>query len=159
MTGQLRVLRVVVVDDEEPARLALRDALAQVADVEIAAECANGFDAVKAVSELKPDALVLDVQMPKLDGFDVLELVGADVPVVFVTAFSELLLTGGRLEPAFVVSKPFDEDTLKVTVAQALATYASPDSARGHKAKLLAKLSEITAQTSRSHLRPMTNSG
>ena len=70
-----------------------------------------------------------------------------DVPVVFVTAFSEMLLTGGRLEPAFVVSKPFDEETLKVTVAQALSTYASPDTARVHKQGLLAKLSEITSQS------------
>jgi RNA polymerase sigma factor (sigma-70 family) len=70
-----------------------------------------------------------------------------DLPVVFVTAFSEMLLTGGRLEPAFVVSKPFDEETLKVTVAQALSTYASPDTARVHKQGLLAKLSEITSRS------------
>jgi CheY-like chemotaxis protein/DNA-directed RNA polymerase specialized sigma24 family protein len=70
-----------------------------------------------------------------------------EVPVVFVTAFSEMLLTGGRLEPAFVVAKPFDEETLKVTVAQALSTYASPDTARVHKQGLLAKLSEITSQS------------
>lgn len=69
-----------------------------------------------------------------------------DVPVVFVTAFSEMLLTGGRLEPAFVVSKPFDEETLKVTVAQALSTYASPETASVHKSNLLVKLSEITSQ-------------
>jgi DNA-directed RNA polymerase specialized sigma24 family protein/CheY-like chemotaxis protein len=68
-----------------------------------------------------------------------------DVPVVFVTAFAELLLTGGRVEPAFVVSKPFDEDTLKVTIAHALSVYASPESANLHKQKLLAKLAEITA--------------
>jgi CheY-like chemotaxis protein len=70
-----------------------------------------------------------------------------DVPVVFVTAFSEILLTGGRIEPAFVVSKPFDDETLKVTVAQALSTYASPETASAHKANLLVKLSEITSQS------------
>jgi CheY-like chemotaxis protein len=69
-----------------------------------------------------------------------------DVPVVFVTAFSEMLLTGGRLEPAFVVAKPFEEETLKVTVAQALSTYASPGTARDHKTGLLAKLAEITSR-------------
>jgi DNA-directed RNA polymerase specialized sigma24 family protein len=69
-----------------------------------------------------------------------------DVPVVFVTAFSEMLLTGGRLEPAFVVAKPFEEETLKVTVAHALSTYASPESARDHKADLLVKLAAITSQ-------------
>ena len=70
-----------------------------------------------------------------------------DVPVVFVTAFSEILLTGGRPEPAFVVSKPFDDETIKVTVAQALSTYASPETASAHKANLLVKLSEITSQS------------
>jgi FixJ family two-component response regulator len=57
-----------------------------------------------------------------------------------------MLLTGGRLEPAFVVAKPFDEETLKVTVAQALSTYASPGTARDHKTDLLAKLAEITSR-------------
>jgi RNA polymerase sigma factor (sigma-70 family) len=66
-----------------------------------------------------------------------------DVPVVFVTAFAEMLLTGGRLEPAFVVSKPFEAETLKVTVAQALSTYASPDAAALHKQSMLAKLAQI----------------
>ena len=78
-------LRVVIVDDEEPARMAVRQALEEVGDIEIVAECANGFEAVKAAGELKPDVLLLDVQMPKLDGFEVLELIGSDVPVVFVT--------------------------------------------------------------------------
>ena len=66
-------LRVIVVDDEELARALLRELLAAHEDVEIVAECGNGFEAVKAVTEKKPDLLLLDVQMPKLDGFDVLE--------------------------------------------------------------------------------------
>ena len=74
-------LRVVIVDDEEPARLALRQDLGALEDVEIVAECANGFEAVKVVADLRPDLILLDVQMPKLDGFEVLELIGADVPV------------------------------------------------------------------------------
>src|SRR6266481_4611068 len=85
-------LRVVVVDDEDLARAVVREYLQQSADVEIVAECANGFDAVKAVSELRPDVLLLDVQMPKLDGFEVLELVGKDVAVVFVTAYDQYAL-------------------------------------------------------------------
>src|SRR5262249_61174918 len=85
MNDAPRSLRVVIVDDEEPARMALRQDLSAEAGIEIIAECVNGFEAVKVVSELKPDLLFLDVQMPKLDGFDVLDLVGRDVPVVFVT--------------------------------------------------------------------------
>jgi CheY-like chemotaxis protein/DNA-directed RNA polymerase specialized sigma24 family protein len=72
-----------------------------------------------------------------------------DVPVVFVTAFSEMLLTGGRLEPAFVVSKPFESEALKVTVAQALSTYASPDAAALHKKSMLAKLAQIPPESLR----------
>src|SRR5262245_47867756 len=85
-------LRVVVVDDEELARRVVGEYLSTVSDIEIVAECANGFEAVKAVTELHPDLLLLDVQMPKLDGFEVLELIGQDVAVVFTTAYDEYAL-------------------------------------------------------------------
>ena len=78
-------LRVAIVDDEALARSVLREYLTASADVDIVAECQNGFEAVKVVSELHPDLLFLDVQMPKLDGFEVLELVGRDVAVVLTT--------------------------------------------------------------------------
>src|SRR5262249_40799116 len=81
--------RAVIVDDEELARQMLREFLAKHQDVEIVAECANGFEAVKVVTELNPDLLFLDIQMPKLDGFEVLELIGGERAVVFVTAFDE----------------------------------------------------------------------
>ena len=66
--------RAIIVDDEELARQLIREYLWEAGGVEIVAECGNGFDAVKAVGELKPDLVFLDVQMPKLDGFEVLEL-------------------------------------------------------------------------------------
>ena len=86
MTGDAD-LRVVIVDDEEPARMAVRQDLEAVGGVEVVGECANGFEAIKAVTELKPDLIILDVQMPKLDGFEVLEVIGRDVPVIFITAY------------------------------------------------------------------------
>ena len=64
-------LRFAIVDDEAPARMVLREYLSSDTDVQVVAECANGFEAVKAVAELHPDLLFLDVQMPKLDGFEV----------------------------------------------------------------------------------------
>jgi len=109
-------LRVVVVDDEEPARLALRQALASIDGVEIVAECANGFDAVKVVSESRPDVLLLDVQMPKLDGFDVLELVGRDVPVIFVTAYDEFALRAFEVHAVDYLLKPFAPERLAEVV-------------------------------------------
>lgn len=77
----------MIVDDEELARSLLRELLSRHDDIEIVAESSNGFDAVKRFGELKPDLLFLDVQMPKLDGFEVLELIESPVAVIFVTAY------------------------------------------------------------------------
>ncbi|MDE3108333.1 MAG: response regulator, partial [Acidobacteriota bacterium] len=79
-------MRAALVDDEELARQVLREYLARHPEIEIVSECANGFEAVKAVAELKPDLVFLDIQMPKLDGFEVLDLIGPAPAVIFVTA-------------------------------------------------------------------------
>jgi two-component system LytT family response regulator len=99
-------LRAAIVDDEEPARALLREYLAAHGDVEIVAECGNGFEAVKAVAEARPDLMFLDVQMPKLDGFEVVELVGSEVGVVFVTAFDEHALKAFEVNAVDYLLKP-----------------------------------------------------
>ena len=76
-------------------------------DIEIIAECANGFEAVKAVNELTPDILFLDIQMPKLDGFEVLELVEPTVAVVFVTAFDQYAMKAFDAAAVDYLLKPF----------------------------------------------------
>jgi two-component system LytT family response regulator len=112
-------LRVLIVDDEEPARLALRQDLEALGGVRIVAECANGFEAVKAVSEHPVDLLLLDVQMPKLDGFDVLELVGRDVAVIFVTAYDEFALRAFEVHAVDYLLKPFARARLAEALARA----------------------------------------
>jgi two-component system LytT family response regulator len=112
-------LRLVVIDDEELARRVVREYLTGVEDVEIVAECANGFEAVKAVSDLKPDLLLLDVQMPKLNGFEVLELVGRDQPVVFVTAFDDYALKAFEVHAVDYLLKPFEKDRLLEAISRA----------------------------------------
>jgi two-component system LytT family response regulator len=110
---------VVVVDDEELARRLLRELLSDHDDVEIVAECANGFEAVKAVNELKPDLLLLDVQMPKLDGFDVLELVGPGVPVIFVTAYDSFAIKAFEVHAVDYLLKPFGAERLSEALGRA----------------------------------------
>ena len=119
MTDDTERLRVMVVDDEEPARLALRHALTTIGGVEIVAECANGFEAVKVVGEAHPDVVLLDVQMPKLDGFDVLELLGRDVPVIFVTAHDEFALRAFEVHAVDYLLKPFTEERLAAALDRA----------------------------------------
>ncbi|HTG58373.1 MAG TPA: LytTR family DNA-binding domain-containing protein, partial [Terriglobia bacterium] len=106
----------VIVDDEELARRVLRELLRAHNEVEVVAECANGFEAVKAVAELKPDLLFLDVQMPKLDGFEVLELIAEGPAVIFVTAYDQYALRAFEAHAVDYLLKPFGADRLKVAL-------------------------------------------
>lgn len=106
-------LRIAVVDDEPLARAVLCEFLAAEPNVEVVAQCANGFEAVKAVSELSPDLLLLDVQMPKLDGFEVLDLVGKDVAVVFTTAYDQYALRAFEVHAVDYLLKPIRLTRLK----------------------------------------------
>jgi len=112
-------LRVAVIDDEELARRILRELLARHPDVEIVAECANGFEAVKAAAELTPDLLLLDIQMPKLDGFDVLELVGTEIPVIFVTAYDSYAIRAFEVHAVDYLLKPFGAERLAEALGRA----------------------------------------
>ncbi len=102
----------MIVDDEELARNLVAEFLAAHPDVAVLATCANGFEAVKAVAEKKPDVLFLDVQMPRLDGFEVLELIERDAEgrpaVVFVTAYDQYALRAFDANAVDYLLKPFD---------------------------------------------------
>src|ERR1700752_3678560 len=112
-------LRAVIVNDEELARQVLREFLTAHPEIEIAAECANGFEAVKAVAELKPDLVLLDVQMPKLDGFEVLELLGRDQAVVFITAYDQYALRAFEVHAVDYLLKPFSAERFQEAMGRA----------------------------------------
>jgi len=112
-------LSVVIVDDEAPARMLLREFLTAHEDIDIVAECANGFEAVKAVAERQPDLLLLDVQMPKLDGFEVLELVGNGPTVIFVTAYDNYAIRAFDVHAVDYLLKPFSAERLGEALGRA----------------------------------------
>src|SRR5215210_430077 len=112
-------LRVVIVDDEPLARGVVREFAMRQPGVVVIAECANGFEAVKAVSELNPDLLFLDVQMPKLDGFEVLELLGRSVPVIFTTAYDKYALRAFEVHAIDYLMKPFSEERFAEALTRA----------------------------------------
>lgn len=112
-------LTAVIVDDEELARAVLREMLSHHPDIEISAECANGFEAVKAVTEHKPDLLFLDIQMPKLDGFEVLELIGTDMAIVFATAYDQYALKAFEVHAVDYLLKPYGADRFDAALARA----------------------------------------
>ncbi|MGH9583453.1 MAG: LytR/AlgR family response regulator transcription factor [Bryobacteraceae bacterium] len=109
-------LRAIIADDEDLSRSLIREYLSGEPDFEVVAECGNGFDTVKAVAEYRPDVLFLDVQMPKLDGFEVLELIGTEVAVVFVTAFDQYAMKAFDAAAVDYLLKPFDIGRFRVAL-------------------------------------------
>jgi two-component system, LytTR family, response regulator len=112
-------IRTMIVDDEDLARQVLREFLSAHAEIEIVAECANGFEAVKHASELEPDLLFLDIQMPKLDGFEVLELIGADRAVVFVTAYDTFAIRAFEVHAVDYLLKPIGATRFEAALERA----------------------------------------
>lgn len=119
-------LRAVIVDDEALARGLLREMLKAHPDIEIAAECANGFEAVKAVAETAPDLLFLDIQMPKLDGFEVLELIDPGPAVIFVTAYDQYAMRAFDAQAVDYLLKPFSAGRLERALDRARTQVGEP---------------------------------
>ena len=122
--SEMKRVRTLVVDDEELARQVLRELLGAHSDIEVVAECRNGLEAVKAVAEYKPDLLFLDVQMPKLTGFDVLELIGPDVPVIFVTAYDEYAMKAFEVHAVDYLLKPVGKARLAAALQRVKSRHA-----------------------------------
>ncbi len=118
-------LRVVVVDDEELARSLVREHLAAHPDVEVVAECANGLEAIEAVAAHAPDLLFLDVQMPRLTGFETLELLDPRPAVVFVTAYDRHAVKAFEVNAVDYLLKPFSKERFDAALAKARTLLAA----------------------------------
>jgi two-component system, LytTR family, response regulator len=105
-----RPLRVVIVDDEPPARALLREYLEKDERFEVVGECANGFEALKEISASRPDFVLLDIQMPKIDGFELLDLLDPRPQVIFVTAYDEYAVRAFEVHAVDYLLKPFTEE-------------------------------------------------
>jgi two-component system LytT family response regulator len=119
VSTQREQLTAIIVDDEELARHLLREYIRSVPDIEVIAECSNGFQAVKAIGEHKPDLVFLDVQMPKLDGLEVLELIGRDVAVIFTTAYDSYAMRAFDAHAVDYLLKPFSLERFQTAVDRA----------------------------------------
>jgi two-component system, LytTR family, response regulator len=120
MNSSTQKWKALLVDDEELARKLLREMLSTHPEIEIVAECANGMEAVKAIAAFSPDLLFLDVQMPKLTGFDVLELVDANkIAVIFVTAYDQYAMRAFEVHALDYLLKPFSRDRFETALERA----------------------------------------
>lgn len=119
MSDQPIPIRAVIVDDEQLARNIVREHLASHPEIEILGECTNGFEAVKLITEKKPDLLFLDIQMPKLTGFEVLELAEHNPAVIFVTAYDQFALKAFEVHAVDYLLKPFTQERFEESLRRA----------------------------------------
>jgi two-component system LytT family response regulator len=121
-------IRVLIIDDEPLAREGVRSFLADESDVEIVAECADGAEALKAIQQLRPDLVFLDVQMPRLNGFEVLEaLLPAQIPVViFTTAHDEHAIRAFEVNALDYLLKPFKPSRFRKALQRAREQLRTP---------------------------------
>ena len=109
-------LRTIIVEDEELARNLMKSFLSGNDKIEIIAECENGFEGVKMINELKPDLVFLDIQMPKITGFELLELLEHKPQIVFATAYDQYAIKAFEFNAADYLLKPYSKDRLNEAV-------------------------------------------
>ena len=140
-------IRVLVVDDEDLARQRLRTLLANRGDFEIAGECSNGAEAVRDIRGENPDLVLLDVQMPELDGFDVISEIGPhNMPaVIFTTAFDDYAIDAFEVGAIDYLLKPVDEERFNRTLDRAARRLreAGESATASQLSTLLRKISSI----------------
>src|SRR2546422_471790 len=135
-------MRVLIVDDEPSARRKLAEFLRRERDVEISGEAANGMQAAELIDELQPDVVFLDVQMPGMNGFEVLETIHGRIPfVVFVTAYDQYAVKAFEVHAVDYLLKPFDRNRLQACLSPSSSIrYREPGSDQGAAALVSQRL-------------------
>jgi two-component system LytT family response regulator len=149
-------IKTLIVDDEPLARRNLRLLLEQDPQIEIIGECRNGKEAVKAIETSRPDLIFLDIQMPEMDGFDVVEQVGTELlqAIVFVTAFDQYALKAFEVHALDYLLKPYDDVRFQQALQRAKSQIETREITKVSK-RLIALLEERESRKeAASHARP-----
>ena len=146
----MQKLRTIVVDDEPLALKLLRTVLSEIADIEIVAECSNGKQAVEAATELEPELIFLDIQMPGMNGFDVIKSMQAEIMpmVVFVTAYDQYAVDAFDVHAVDYVLKPLDSERIARSVERAIDRLKN-DTDQSFKSPLIGAIEEISERASK----------
>jgi len=141
-------IRTLIVDDESLARRGMRIRLEKFADIDVITECQNGREALAAIEEHSPDLIFLDIQMPGIDGFEVVrKMQGDSMPlVVFVTAFDQYAVDAFEIHAVDYVLKPIEDDRLAIAIERVRQHLNQSDN-ENHKKRLMDLISNITGQT------------
>jgi two-component system LytT family response regulator len=142
-------IRIVIIDDEAPAREIIKHYLKEVDSIEVIAECADGFSGLKSISGLKPDLVFLDIQMPRLTGIEMLEVITEKPEIIFTTAYDQFAIRAFELNAVDYLMKPFPKRRFQEAVKKAIEKIRSGKGNKEPASQLLAKKAEPSSPFNR----------
>jgi two-component system LytT family response regulator len=142
-------IRALIIEDEAPAREIIKHYLKDLDSVEVIAECADGFSGLKSISEMKPDLVFLDIQMPRLTGIELLEVLTEKPEIIFTTAYDQFALKAFELNAVDYLLKPFPKRRFLNAVEKAIEKIRSSTGNKEPVNQLLAKKPEMTPPVNR----------
>jgi len=145
----MKTIRTVIVEDEAPARDILKHYLKDYPEIEIIAECADGFSGLKTITELKPELVFLDIQMPRLTGFELIEVMTEKPVVIFTTAYDQYAIKAFELNAIDYLLKPFPKERLRSAIVKAQEKIGQSSDEEKPLHQLLEKLPEAPAPLNR----------
>lgn len=138
----MKKVKAIIIEDEEPARILLKNYLSDSDDIEISGEFADGFSGLKAINELKPDLVLLDIQMPKLTGFEILELTEHHPVIVFTTAYDQYAIKAFEASAVDYLLKPFTLERFNIALSKARERLANLNLQETQVKTILQKIDE-----------------
>ncbi|MFA5817778.1 MAG: LytTR family transcriptional regulator DNA-binding domain-containing protein [Bacteroidales bacterium] len=145
----MKKLRTIIIEDEAPARELLKHYLKDYNEIEVIAECPDGFAGLKSISEMKPDLVFLDIQMPKLTGFEMLEVLEERPEIIFTTAYDQFAIKAFELNAVDYLLKPYHKERLKEAINKVVEKTGSGKSDQKSASQLLSKRPEQSSPVSR----------
>lgn len=115
----MEIIKALIIDDEQLARQLIRNYLKTFTGIEIIGECENGFEGARSIAELKPDLVFLDIQMPKLNGFEMLELIDNPPEIIFITAHNDFAIRAFEMNAVDYLLKPYSQERLTSAIQKA----------------------------------------
>ena len=132
-------ITVLIIEDEEPARTLIKHYLKAHDELELAGECADGYCGLKMIRELNPDLVFLDIQMPRLTGFEMLEVLDQKPEIIFTTAYDDYAIKAFEMNAVDYLLKPFHQDRFDSAVEKAIRKIREGNSAPGSDLNRLSK--------------------
>jgi two-component system LytT family response regulator len=142
-------IRIIIIDDEAPARELIKHYLKEVDSIEIIAECSDGFSGLKSISQLKPDLVFLDIQMPRLTGIEMVEVLTEKPEIIFTTAYDQFAIRAFELNAVDYLMKPFEKRRFLVAVNKAIEKIRSGAGKKIPVNQLLARKPESSSPVNR----------